>query len=71
MIVFVFLYLTKNNITDIITTSKMNYSNTHIIIQKQAIALEVDSLDILFNLPINIIVLLGINLILSLVIING
>ena len=39
--------------------------------QNQAIALEMDSFVNLFNLPINIIILLGIIIILSLVIILG
>ena len=70
MYFFKFLRLTKNNNTDIITTSKMKFSNTNITKQNSAIALTSDSAVNLFNLPINII-LLGINLILGLIIIIG
>ena len=66
-----FLYLTKKNITDIITPIKMNYRNTNITKQNQALAIEVNAGNILFNLPISVIILLGINLILSLIIIKG
>jgi len=69
--VYEFLYLTKENITDIITPVKMNYTNTNITKQNKAFALEVNTFNILFNLPISVIILLGINLILSLIIIKG
>jgi hypothetical protein len=49
----------------------MNYLNTNIVKHNKVVALNVDSAIELFNLPINIIILLGINLILSLIIIIG
>jgi len=49
----------------------MKYVKTNIVKQNNAIALNADSVNNLINLPINIIILLGINLILSLIIIKG
>lgn len=65
-----FLHLTKNNITDIITVIIMNYKNTNIIKQNSAIALDVSVLEIFINLSISTVIILGINLILSLIIIG-
>lgn len=65
-----FLHLTKNNITDIITVIKMNYKNTNIIKQNSAIALDISVLEIFINLSISTVIILGINLILSLIIIG-
>ena len=66
-----FLYLTKKDITDIITSNKMNYLNTNIAKQNKAVVLNAISLSNLLNLSIDIIILIGINLILSLIIIIG
>ena len=49
----------------------MNYINTNIAKQNKVVALNIESAIELLNLPINIIILLGINLILSLIIILG
>lgn len=49
----------------------MNYLITNIAKQNKVVALNIESAIELLSLPINIIILLGINLILSLIIIIG
>ena len=49
----------------------MKYINTNIAKQNKVVALNIESAIELLNLPINVIILLGINIILSLIIILG